>query len=453
MISVENIPANDVVHDSDFTTEHYRELLRLAKSNWYLESYENIRLKSEFLLWRHDVDCSLSRSLALAKLEQEEGVRATYFINPHSEFYNLVETKQYQIVKQILSLGHDLGLHFDAAFYGVESESALDRLVAKESLYLENWFGVKPVAFSFHNPVAAHLDCDADEYVGLTNCYSKRFKEQVAYCSDSNGYWRFRRVFDVLSEKKDARLQVLTHPGWWQDQPMPPRQRIFRAAYGRAAATMHIYDEGLEEHGRLNHAGAAAAIRVLKEPRPQQYELCDFLWNQGAFDTLFLELWRLHESQINRLCRAQLRKVWSIPATEVNAFFDSDGVLVDGWRLFEALFETKWQVATGTDLSTHKEWVKVRNQLIHARSSSPPAKLEQGCVYLCDVLQKIAEWGLKQPFAYDGLAHLGSIGLPTHKTAEGTLEENLSDRLGDLPQHLFTQWQDFMSKLSDLNQA
>jgi hypothetical protein len=78
-------------------------------------------------------------------------------------------------------------------------------------------FGIRPVAFSFHNPLAAHLDCDADVYGGLVNCYSKRFKQEVAYGSDSNGYWRFWRIFDVLYEKKDARLQVLTHPGWWKD--------------------------------------------------------------------------------------------------------------------------------------------------------------------------------------------------------------------------------------------
>ena len=101
---------------------------------------------------------------------------------------------------------------------------------------------------------------------------------------------------------------------------MLPRQRIFRSAYGRAASTMHLYDQGLEEHGRLNHAGPAAALQVLKDSRQRQYELCDFLWNQGHLDVLFVELWRLHEAQINRLSKAQLRKEWSIPASEVNAF-------------------------------------------------------------------------------------------------------------------------------------
>ncbi len=42
-----------------------------------------------------------------------------------------------------------------------------------------------------------------------------------AYVSDANGYWRFRRLLDVLVEGTDVRLHVLTHPGWWQAEPMP----------------------------------------------------------------------------------------------------------------------------------------------------------------------------------------------------------------------------------------
>ena len=82
---------------------------------------------------------------------------------------------------------------------------------------------------------------------------------------------------------------------------MLPRQRIFRSVLGRAASVMRLYDQGLEEHGRLNHAGPSAALRVLKDSRPRQYQLCDFLWNQGHLDVLFIELWRLNEAQINRL--------------------------------------------------------------------------------------------------------------------------------------------------------
>lgn len=447
MISIENNPLNTATSNADFTLSHYRELCGLAVKNYPIADYRHIPWGDRFVLWRHDMDYSLNRGLALARIEHDLGLKGTYFLNPHCEFYNLAEASQYLIVREILSLGHDIGLHFDAGFFGEGSEVQLNDLIAREADHLSWLFNVGPVAFSFHNPVATTLTFEADSYGGLINCYSKRFKNEVPYCSDSNGYWRFRRLHDVLSEAKDPCLQVLTHPGWWQDKPMPSRQRIFRSALGRVAGIMRTYDEALAKHGRLNHSGAAESLSILKIPQPRRFELCDYLWNQGEFQTLFVELWRIHEAQINRLCKAQLRKAWSIPASEVNALFAADGVAVDGWRLFEALFETRWQEATGISERIHKDWVKVRNQLIHARSSIAPAELEQGCVYLCEVMSKLATWGLEQPFKYDGLPHLGSIGLPTSKTAEGSLEENLGDRLDALPKHLLNRWHEFLRKL------
>jgi hypothetical protein len=274
----------------------------------------------------------------------------------------------------------------------------------------------------------------------------------VAYCSDSNGYWRFRRLYDVLNEKKDYRLQVLTHPEWWQEKPMPARQRFFRCVYGRANANMQNYDEGLVLDARVNQAGPAAALRVFRESQLRTYELCDYLWNSGAFQTLFLELWRLHEAQIKCLCTAQLCKAWEIPAAEVNGFFASEALAVDGWRIFEVLFETNWQHAAGMSESAHKDWVKVRNQLIHGRCSLGPSELEQGCVYLCGIVHQLATWGVSQPFAYDGLTDLGSIGIPISETAEGSLEEKLADRLDTLPHHRLKRWRDFLGAMPRLTE-
>ena len=151
-------------------------------------------------------------------------------------------------------MGHEIGLHFDSDFYEIYDESSLSLKIAAEAEILERLYGVKPAVFSFHNPVAEQLSCEDEVYGGLINCYSRRFKNDVTYCSDSNGYWRFRRLRDVLVEAKAPCLQVLTHPGWWQDLPMPPRQRIFRSVYGRAAATMRDNDTALDSYGRLKQS-------------------------------------------------------------------------------------------------------------------------------------------------------------------------------------------------------
>lgn len=453
MISLDNKPLNLLTQDDDFTVSHYSQLLKLAKTGWKLTTYENICWSQNFLLWRHDVDYSLNRSLALAQIESEESVKATYFINPHSAFYNLAEVGQCETVKKILSLGHDLGLHFDTAFYNIDSETTLDTFVSKEADYLQDLFGHRPTAISFHNPTASHFTFDAEEYGGFVNCYSKRFKTEVGYCSDSNGYWRYRRLFDVLKEKKDTRLQVLTHPGWWQEKPIPARQRIFRSVYERASATMKSYDDELKLHNRLNHKSNLNKLDILKEPQPRLYKLCDYLWNTEAFQTLFMELWRFHEMQIYNLSKVYFLKEWKIPFKEVDAVFNSDKSSVIGLELFEKLFGVNWLDVCGFSKKEHMLWKKISNELMYARFQFPSEKFKQGSIYLSDVVQKIAEWGLKQSFVYDGLTNLDLNGLPTKISDKDNFEENLQDHPIDFDGYQVKQWKEFLSKIKNYSKV
>jgi hypothetical protein len=84
MISTTNQSVNSTTLDIDFTVEQYRGLCRLACKGWPVVDYASIPWGERFLLWRHDLDYSVNRALALAKVEQQEGVKATYFVNPHS---------------------------------------------------------------------------------------------------------------------------------------------------------------------------------------------------------------------------------------------------------------------------------------------------------------------------------------------------------------------------------
>lgn len=447
MILINNKPINSESINSDFTVKSYRQLIDLALKSYQVANYRFVPWGQRFVLWRHDCDYSLNRSLALAHIEAESGLRSTYFVNPHCEFYNLLEQQQRDCIHQIAELGHDIGLHFDADFYNTLFEADLDKQVSAEADLLEYYLGVRPTSFSFHNPSAFHLACEADTYGGLLNCYSKRFKTEVPYCSDSNGYWRFRRLHDVLTDATDPCLQVLTHPGWWQEKPMPPRQRIFRSVYGRAASTLHAYDANLELHDRTNHAGAATHLRFLKTAHPRLFELCDYLWNSCHFQSLFVELWRLHETQINKLCKAELRKQWRVPAFEVNAFFEGPSLAIDGWRLFAGVFGRTWQDAASLEKSEHQAWVDLRNTLIHGRSSASSQRLEDGCVFLCSAIESLSSWGKTQLIQYDGIDHLGSKGIPTCKTADGSLTDRLEEVADDIQNFPLKKWEQFKADI------
>ena len=240
------------MYQEDFTCDHYFELLRIAKSYYRFIDYKSISFEKPFVLWRHDVDFSLNRSLRLAQIEREAGVSSTFFIHLRSEFYNPLEETQTQCIQEILKLGHSIGIHFDAESYKIESEKDFDRFLGKEVSIFESAFDVCPEVFSFHNPTEFLLSCEKDYYCGLINCYSGRFKKEISYVSDSNGYWRFRRLADVLIEHKDRYLQVLTHPNWWQERSMTPFERILRSVEGRKESILKRYSETLSLSNRKN---------------------------------------------------------------------------------------------------------------------------------------------------------------------------------------------------------
>lgn len=239
-----------VAGGDSFTEEQYRELIKLAKKKYPFVGYEKLDFSTRFIVWRHDVDLSLNRAESLAKIEVEEGVRSTFFINPHCEFYNLLEKSQTDIVKRLIAMGHDIGLHFDSEFYEIHNENKLEELVEFEADWLGKWLNYKISVFSFHNPTPLLLSFDKESYGGLVNCYSKNFKTKTDYCSDSNGRWRHRNLFEVLKEAKEDRLQVLTHPGWWQKRASTAKRKVQRCVYGRAEATLDIHEHSILKNGR-----------------------------------------------------------------------------------------------------------------------------------------------------------------------------------------------------------
>jgi len=252
VISSENKPINEKATISDFTTNQYRELLIIAKRNYTFSSYDDINYDQKFILWRHDIDFSINRAEKLAEIEHNEQITATYFINIHCEFYNAMEKDQSELINKILSYGHHLAIHFDSKYYNIKNEDELEKKIELESNIIKDIFDYRPKVFSFHNPNDFLLTCEKEEYGGLMNCYSKKFKNEIPYVSDSNGYWRFQRLKDVLLNAEEKNLHVLTHPAWWQDQESEPYYRIKRCVDGRALNTLENYEKQLDKDGRLN---------------------------------------------------------------------------------------------------------------------------------------------------------------------------------------------------------
>lgn len=239
---------------SDFTLVAYEALLDRALKRYRFVQLGDGSAGPGRALWRHDIDLSPHRALAMAEIEAARGVRASYFVQLTSPFYNALECDIRTRLRRIADLGHDIGIHYEPL--GPEPEGQL----IFEAHTLEVALGVPIRMFSLHNPTTYDTtQFGATEVAGLINASAPKLRETFTYCSDSNGLWRYRALGDVISDSDSQSIYVLTHPEWWQDVAMPPRQRVERCISGRARATGEYYDDLLAVHHRPN-VGASTSL-------------------------------------------------------------------------------------------------------------------------------------------------------------------------------------------------
>jgi hypothetical protein len=260
-------------HIEDFTEENYRRLIELAKSKYKFITYAEVKdYKNDVILLRHDVDFSIHRALKLAGIEAELNVFSTFFLYPHSTMYNLLEKEVSGIVREIIRLGHKIGLHFEPAYYDLEVSElpGFKKYLQIEKQLLMDMFDTDVDVFSFHNPdIGGWMAYEEYETCGMVNTYSRYIKDNYFYCSDSNGYWRYTRLEDLLSGEDllngddllsredllngdERKLQILLHPEWWVPNASPPHDRIIRCIDGRSKKSLDMYEEALEKMERIN---------------------------------------------------------------------------------------------------------------------------------------------------------------------------------------------------------
>lgn len=242
-------PVSSDWHFQDFTEASYRGIVATARERYAFEPF-GTDSNAPHVLWRHDVDYSPHRALALARIEAELGARATYFLFLRSDLYNVFEPAVQARARDIAALGHWIGLHFDAGF---PADGSVDERAAWEGRVLSQALDVPVRCVSLHNlSVSGTEDLDVEKLGGMVHAGARSVRDRYAYVSDSNGYWRFERLPELLAAGGHERLHVLTHPEMWQEHGMSPRQRILRCIEGRARASEATYDALLADNDRVN---------------------------------------------------------------------------------------------------------------------------------------------------------------------------------------------------------
>jgi hypothetical protein len=94
----------------DFTVKTYRRLLdSLVRQGYAFQTFTEFLEKPEkrSVILRHDVEARYGNALVLATIQHESGIKGTYY------FRFLPDHFDKEIIKEIASIGHEIGYHYD----------------------------------------------------------------------------------------------------------------------------------------------------------------------------------------------------------------------------------------------------------------------------------------------------------------------------------------------------
>jgi hypothetical protein len=238
--------------NKDFSTDHYREICEaIVKSHRTInfrdvhQSGRDILQIPKFVLMRHDVEFSIPASLRLAEIEAEFGIQSTFFLLQTSD-YNPFEEDEAVLIRRIIELGHDIGLHYDAALFerlGLDPQKTAQ---AQIDLF-EAFFNTRIHAMSSHMPMRSGKTFSLPDVI---DTYDPLFLTEMKYLSDSTQAWREGVVTRVLDQYNHIHLlthEYIWHPGGWDWSALlfVEVQDKFQRAWKRAEGFINMYREGL----------------------------------------------------------------------------------------------------------------------------------------------------------------------------------------------------------------
>jgi hypothetical protein len=232
---------------AEFTESGYRKLLRAAAGAGYVFVPYGLTDAPEQkrIILHHNVIYSVHRAAALGVIEQQEGVRSTFFFDLHSRYYNLLEPQLAKLVARIRATGHEIGLLTDQtdALPGRGTGRIIGQIQIERQLIsavtdaTPMWVSAGPRAYAIES-----IESDPAQ----PDLLGPAAAEDWIRVSDDRGSWAPKPIGGLLGEGHD-RLVLLIDPVWWTPEPLSPSEKIERCIAGRAQSGFQL--SGAEELG------------------------------------------------------------------------------------------------------------------------------------------------------------------------------------------------------------
>jgi hypothetical protein len=155
------------------------------------------------IVMRHDIDISLNRTMAFAKIESEYKINSTYYVMTTSPTYNVHTLDNRKRIRDIIDMGFDVGLHFDTSVY---SKDNLEKHLEDEIHDLSVISGIDIASYSIHNPSLM-----------TSKFHSNKFKDAWSNIFEGNYFADSRMILPnnfvkLINKSKICPVQIALHP-------------------------------------------------------------------------------------------------------------------------------------------------------------------------------------------------------------------------------------------------
>lgn len=228
MVMQENLPNEPGSFDGDFSYAYLARLYALMKARFRIaklgdaaQFVDDAAHPTAFI--RHDIDVDLARAVKLAHKEIEWGAVSTYHVMLDNPFYDV--RTQTAFARELASLGHEVGLHYDVEARGMAKAdpSVRERDIGKACDELANVLGAPVRSVSFHLPIQDMMRGPLT-LAGRVSGYAEPLFRW--YISDSRARWREGPPIESLEQPRSHLLQILIHPVWWDETHERPDLRL-----------------------------------------------------------------------------------------------------------------------------------------------------------------------------------------------------------------------------------
>lgn len=150
----------------------------------------------------------------MGAIDHDLGICSTFFVRTHSEYYNVLQSDEIAVIKNLANMGHEIGLHYEPAFY---SENKIDIVkgIAMDCNVLVNIIGKSIFSISAHQPLLSDFDFD-ELRQNWFDMYADPKLKEVKYYSDSGMSFREKTLQEVC-EDQTGPCQFLIHPDYWNE--------------------------------------------------------------------------------------------------------------------------------------------------------------------------------------------------------------------------------------------